>query len=154
MEETIHLVFHTFLSQEWCCKKYIQEFNKVTRKIVEKPVNHACLQCGPILYENFVTHRGQRVYRWLTLHSVLTTTMKISPCLLFSGKEGLFWHWIIYFSWFWDVWRLSQTNVLRTVNVKMVIVELACVYAILDGGVASVSFVDSGEKTDYFGVHH
>lgn len=43
---------------------------------------------------------------------------------------------------------------LRTVNVKMVIVELACVYAMMDGGVTSVSFVDSGEKTDYFGVHY
>jgi len=44
--------------------------------------------------------------------------------------------------------------VFRTVNVKMVIVERACVYAILDGGVTFASFVDSGEKTDYFGVHH
>lgn len=101
MVETIHLFFHTFLSQEWCCKKHSQKFNKVTRKNVEKPVSHACLQYEPIFNDNFisscqslftgkysglfiehfdslffcsflcVTHTGQRVYRWLTLHSLL-----------------------------------------------------------------------------------
>lgn len=91
-------------------------------------------------------HMGQRVYRWLRLHSSSTTTMKISRCLLCSTKEGPFWHWIISFSWSWDVWCQCQTNVSRTVNVKMVTAKRACVFAIVVGGVVSVSFVDSGER--------
>ena len=43
----------------------------------------------------------------------------------------------------------------RTANVRMVTAKRACVFAILVGGVVSVSFVDSGEReTEYFGVHN